>query len=490
MTDNEKDKNGLKPTQKKMISDTWYNFLLETNMLDQLEDKPRGWSWFWGLYRLYNYEGALNQPADFNLKAIRDELPAEHWLKDVDDSELDAILAKNDAMMFPLVQSLVDVFERGMGITSTIYFYDLSFDKISDFSNLIFPLNVIFEKTTFIDDVSFNNSIFLGSAYFIKADFPAEANFRSAVFHGETANFSGAVFNKIADFTNAKFTHYANFKGATFSGRTIFKQADFKIHAPRFYGTKFNNELILNRIKLPEAKRDKKNEIFLKNTKLSEAENAAKNECVEKYQKRVEENESAYGTLVYLMEKQNKSQEKHLFFREEMRWQQLENHLIGKRFTIDLIKQAGDRFVSWRRTKIRWKWLENYSTIIFFWLYGSLSDYGYGIGRAFIAWFGHIFIGMLAIVAMVFFTACWEVKESMLCAIPVSFANANPLAFIGFEEGSLMDCYARLTKLEPFWFAMIRVFQIIVGIPLLFLFLVTLRVRFRIGSATSNNKDQ
>ncbi len=444
MSDNEKDKNGLKPTQKKIISDAWYNFLMNTNLLDQLENKPRGWSWFWGLYRLYNYPGMLNQPADFNLKAIRDELPAEHWLKDVDDSELNAILDKNDDLMLPHVQSLVDVFRSGMGITSTIYFYDLSFDKISDFSNLIFPLNVIFEEITFIDDVSFNNSIFLGSAYFIKANFPEEVNFRNAVFHGETAKFSGAVFNKIADFTNATFKRYANFKGSTFNGRTTFQRAKFKLHALRFYGVNLNNEIIWTGIERPTLWKNEDDRIDKSGEWLSYQDGHAK------YKKRVTENQNAYETLAYLMDKQEKYHDQHFFFRQEMRC----------------------------RRNLEWFFIKP-----FYWLYQIFADYGYGIGWAFSWWVANITGG--SVILMYLINDCWgyrdlEYWKNLSCSISISLSNATPFAFISFKETSLMKCYEKLDHIDPVLISTIKVTQTVLGILFLFLLLTTLRVRFRI----------
>ncbi len=474
-------------------SSDWLWLVEKTIDLDKASGLPNGWHWFWVIYHLQKQ----NHIPNFDLEKIQGVMPYEHWqiTQQKEDDKQENRTAKALDNPRGLAVRLSETKTIGLRRTikewvekltipnkiTKIKIFSNPIDKTIDLSNFIFPVDADFSNTKFSENAYFTSAVFFENADFENATFQTETS-----CHERTANFRNTTFKKIADFRNTTFWRYANFRYSVFDGRANFQQAKFELHAPRFFGAKFDNEIIFNRITLPEAKRDKKNEIFLypigiplNRIELSKDEKEKK-EKFEFYQKKVEENESAYGTLVYLMEKQNKHNDKHLFFREEMRWRQLENHLIRKRFKIDLIKREGDRCISWRRTKIRWKWLENYSTIIFFWLYGSLSDYGYGIGRAFIAWFGHILIGMLAIVAMVFFTACWEVTESMLCAIPVSFANANPLAFIGFEKGSLMDCYTRLTKLEPFSFAMIRVFQIIVGIPLLFLLLVTLRVRFRI----------
>ena len=482
--------NALQDAAKKLSHEVWQKFMENTIDLDAKldNDKPIGWHWFWGLYYLYNSSDALNQPKIFNIATIRAKLPDEHWLKEINDDDIkDMCYDINNRVGLKTETSnlLRQLRLAKFSTEDRINFDHRKFDAPINFSSFIFPTHVSFEHTEFSGDTNFSNAVFLQDAIFNNATFFNAVNFQNTQFHGVRAKFRDATFEKIADFTKAAFKHYANFKDSTFNGRAIFKQADFELHAPRFFGAKFNNEMIFNRIELPEAKRDKKNEIFLKNTKLSEAENAAKNECVEKYQKRVEENESAYGTLVYLMEKQNKSQEKHLFFREEMRWQQLENHLIGKRFTIDLIPKKDDWCVSWRRTKIRCKWLENYSTIIFFRLYSGLSDYGYGVGRAFMAWISHILLGFFAILAIYIFT-CWGSYESLFCSLSVSFANANPFVFAIINDGKLMECYEELNILSPMIFGIIRGSQTMFGIVILFLLLTTLRVRFRINNTASN----
>ena len=524
MTD-EKDKIELTPAEK----NPWYAFIMATITLDEnnnkldKDNKPLGWHWFWGLYYLRQ---ELPKFPKFDIKEIHDKLPNDHWLKkerglppdyskdfktlvnnfkeschSPDGITSVAFIERNfttsinlSNFIFPVVTQInKSVFSASSNFNNaiflkTVYFNDtkfcenanfkntvfygdvtafsgVNFEKIADFTDAKLQSYAYFKITKFLNNANFKNASFLQNADFTKAVFSETADFEKATFCGKTAKFRDATFTKIVNFKEATFEGYANFKTSTFDGRTIFQKATFKLHAPRFYGAKFNNEMILNGIKLPVPKKYKKDD---------------EEESNDDYQKRVEENQSAYETLVFLMEGQHKYHDRHFFFREEMRWRQLENKLKQQDFKNDSVRKKDEWCFSCRRIK---KWLqrfENRLTIIFFWLYEYLSDYGYGIGRAFAWWFGHILVGMLLIAIMVLATTCWELTENLLCAIPVSLANANPFAFIGFEDGGLMYCYDKLEKLEPISFGMIRVFQIIVGIPLLFLFLVTLRVRFRI----------
>ncbi len=473
-------------------SSDWLCLAEETIALDKASSLPNGWHWFWVIYHLQK----KNHIPNFDLEKIQGVIPYEHWqiAQQKEDAKQEERIQrahnKVDGMAIRIsetptiglrrkIKEWVEKLTIPNKITKIKIFND-SIDKSIDLSNFIFPVDADFSNTKFLKNAYFTSALFFENADFENATFQTETS-----CHERTANFRNTTFKKIANFRNATFWRYANFRYSIFDGRANFQQATFELHAPRFYGANFNNEVIFNRIKLPEAKRDKKNEIFLypigipfNRIKLSKDEEEKK-DAFEFYQKKVEENESAYGTLVYLMEKQNKHNDKHLFFREEMRWRQLENHLIRKRFKIDLIKREGDRCISWRRTKIRWKWVENYSTIIFFWLYGSLSDYGYGIGRAFGWWAFHIIFGIIAIAIIAYCTGV-GLKEASFCSASTSIANANPFVFIGFKDGSLMACYTKLQILSPVGFGTIKVIQTIVGVPLLFLLLTTLRVRFRI----------
>ncbi len=473
-------------------TETWVRFMDESIKRDNRSKppKPHGWHWFWGLYYLQSHFPQNIPP--FNFKKILNIFPDGHWLK-IEEQEnfIETILGTvryekpaNRAKKHRLVKEWVKSFTI-VGKITEINFSDISFNEFKNFSNFVFLLDTDFRNTKFSKDILFENAVFY-----------EDVNFENARFHEkpktykETAKFKNAVFMNTADFSETVFNAYANFKGATFGGRTIFQLASFKYHAPRFYGATFNNEIILNRIKLPDAKKDEKN----KNDRKAGL-----------YEKRVEENKSAYETLIHLMEKQNKHHERHRFFREEMRWRQLGNKLTQKRLKDDSRKAIDAKYPKWGRTRncltcilfcfyntltccsckkqdvnyFIWRRIENRFTIIFFWFYDTSSEYGHGIGRAFGWWFLHIIVGfvLIAFIASGQGLGTWQV---IFCSASTSFANANPFVFFGFKEGALMECYECLHDLSPLRFGTIRGLQTLIGIPLLFILLTTLRVRFRI----------
>ncbi len=506
--------------EKNPIPALWKAFVL--GIIDSNQSaEQNGWRWLC----------AISLLLDINQEEIRKKFPKEHPLEPI-KTDADLSTPPSDKNSNPSFKAINKVFEKqALAYTikrlkielknpkkiKKIDFSGLTFGKEFkekiDFSNFIFPVDTDFSNTTFSKNVFFTNAVFSDTA-----------NFENAEFHGETANFRDATFKKEADFNKTIFKHYANFKGAKFGDRTIFQQAKFDFHAPRFYGAKFNNELILNRIDLPESTKD----TLLKVRKTEAKKGDTKNDI---YQKTIEENKSAYETLIFLMEKQNKHHDKQRFFREEMRWRQLGNKITRERLIADAPMKTRGCYLVWRKLKKRQfkKWqientlarkqrkndslkrkysnypklkrIENNFTIAFFWLYDNVADYGNGIGRALAWWLAHILFGVIVIMAMVLvsFGVCAfygyppsliELGKNLVCTIPVSFTNANPVAFIGIDKSSLMDCYDSLKKLNPLSFGIIRVCQTFLGIILLFLLLTTLRVRFRLGGATSNNKDQ
>nr|MCA8835578.1 pentapeptide repeat-containing protein [Pseudomonadota bacterium] len=298
------------------------------------------------------------------------------------------------------------------------------------FTDAKFYCEMRFTGVRFFKDAFFENAVFLRDVYFMKTEFLETASFKNAEFHGEIAKFKMAVFSKIAIFEKTAFKHYANFTDSKFYGRTSFQQAKFENHAPRFYGATLNKQIAWDKITWPKFSTIFR--VLLDDTHNKDA---------------IRENQNSYENLAYLMEELGKYHDQHLFFREEMRCR----------------RRLDERFL------IRWA----------FWLYEKLSDYGYGIERAILAWALHIFIGFLVIT---FIAMCGGIRyqESVSCAISVSFANANPYAFFGFDSVQLTGCYDMFNKHAPILFAIIKVIQTILGIALLFLVGLTLRVRFRL----------
>ncbi len=449
---------------------------------------PRGYHWFWGLYFLH--ENVTKFPK-INLKALQNKSPDEHWLRKIEadetgfipDSEIDEI--PPSAIQNNKLCILHDYLNE-IEYPKDIDFSGLLFKKKTNFSNLIFPIDTDFSNSKFLKDVLLNDTKFLSKADFSNTAFSQDVLFNDAIFfetadfedatfqskdsyRKETAKFRNTIFKKIANFRNATFWGYANFKGAKLAGRAFFQKAQFECHAPRFYDATFNNEMTWAGIKLPkfaEAKVDRYTKVDdeFKPVKCGECTDCAK--CVERDKcikhakcvrckklieenrtRRIEENQNSYENTAILLAGQNKYHDQHFFFREEMRCRR---------------ELEGD-------TLIRWA----------FGLYEGLTDYGYGIERAFKAWAWHIVFGIIAIATT---ASCAGVglQENLFCSISTSIANANPFVFVIIKDGSLMECYKELNMRSPMMFGAIRGFQTFIGVTLLFLLLTTLRIRFRL----------
>ncbi len=511
-----------KKAKGKTIPEIWQAFARATIKLDKASDKPNGWHWLWAIRHL---KGIFPTPIYTDVRL--DPLPNETHGIPVPVPEV----IPDDNSFYYRVQDLIKDLGNPKKIIR-IDFSGLKFNKRDDFSKFVFPVDVSFAKTTFagianfsstnfktadfskavffdyanfsstvfdgfanfdkvifsncanfnktsfhkeaiftntkfhqkkpnrtsfsgvyfsrktlftdakfycemrftgvrfFKDAFFENAVFLRDVYFMKTEFLETASFKNAEFHGEIAKFKMAVFSKIAIFEKTAFKHYANFTDSKFYGRTSFQQAKFENHAPRFYGATLNKQIAWDKITWPKFSTMFR--VLLDDTHNKDA---------------IRENQNSYENLAYLMEELGKYHDQHLFFREEMRCR----------------RRLDERFL------IRWA----------FWLYEKLSDYGYGIERTILAWALHIFIGFLVIT---FIAMCGGIRyhESLSCAISVSFANANPYAFFGFDSVQLTGCYDMFNVLAPIIFAIIKVIQTIVGVGLLFLVLLTLRVRFRL----------
>ena len=274
------------------------------------------------------------------------------------------------------------------------------------------------KKQTSVKRISFFGHHFEDSIDFSNFIFPVDVCF-------ENAKFSDSV-----TFENAIFKGQANFKNAKFSSYTTFENAIFEINAPRFYGADINDEMFWTGIKLPKF------------------EKANYKETNDDYKKRIKDNENAYENLSTKLGNQGKFRDEYFFFRQELNCQQ--------------------------------KLAESRTSGLAFWLYEIFSGYGYKIGRAVWCWAIHIVLGAVVIAFIATIYGDMQFQKNLPCAISVSFANANPYAFFGFESGSLKDCYTKLDGLAPISFAIIKAIQTVLGIALLFLVVLTLRVRFRL----------
>ncbi len=395
----------------------WYRFMLATIKLDNGKNqKPYGWHWFWGMYHL------KHQLKSFDLTKILNTLPNEHWLKN--KTSFNNYASDSEPKVNPLLEELFDDIGRPP-ITSIIDFSNLYFDTPVNFSNFIFPIKTDFSNTTFSKDALFSDAIFFETALF-----------KNVKFHGERAKFKSTIFKKMVDFSNATFKHYANFANSKFGGRTSFQNATFERHAPRLYRAELNKEVTWDNITWPifpsvfwALRQD-----ILRRIKPKSADM--------EYVERVRENQNSYEDLANHMEDLNKYHDQHLFFRREM----------------------GCR----RR-------LENYFIRLFYWLYEKLSNYGYGVGHAFVSWFLHTLIGALILFGLRYFNCFKDFTDDFGCSLGISLSNSHAFFFKGKR---LKDCYDAFESLP--WFNVIWGVQTITGTLLIFLVLLTLRVRFRL----------
>ena len=426
MTDENKDEE-IKLTSAE--NNLWYWLAQKAIEQDAMSPQPYGWHW---LILLHYVLG-------FNVADVQKKLPDEHPLK---STPLPSDSTKH------AFKPIIDEFKQKAGIPAgtrkeiiAIDFSKLIFNETANFSNFIFPINVDFVNTTFSKRAIFTNAVFLNITDFSNTKFSEEAGFENALF-SRMSNFYMAVFSGDAEFSEVKFSQIAGFKGttfyelaefsnSTFEGHTTFTDAKFNRYVPHFYNAKISPDTIWERdiSNWPQLNKHKHNfEQKVIDVML----------CI---------NQNAYENLAYNMKTAEKYHDEHFFFRQEMRCR---------------------------------RGLEKNPFILFsYWLYEKCADYGYGIERAILAWALHIFIGFLVIT---FIAMCGGIRyhESLSCAISASFANANPYAFFGFDSENLKECYKDFNMYAPILFAIIKVIQTIVGVGLLFLVLLTLRIRFRL----------
>ncbi len=332
---------------------------------------------------------ALNEVLEKSIKQAVKDIPDKHPLKSTTGSSSGmqtAVKELKDALLNAEKNDIID-------------FSGLKFDGYIDFSNFIFPADVSFAGTEFSGEV----------------------------------NFKGAVFSGNVNFENTVFKNQVGFKNAHFLGYTNFQRTEFELHAPIFYGAKFNNDMIWTGIKLPKFKK------------------ANSEETDKQYDERVEDNQNAYEHLAIKLDNQKKYHDQHFFFRQEMQCRKV---LAENCFT-------------------RWA----------YGAYQLFSNYGYGVGRALGFWAGHIVI--FSAILMFLINDCWgwgysEMWKNLSCSISTSLSNAVPYAFTGFEKDNLMACKNNLAGVDIIVLNTIKTIQTIFGIIFLFLVLLTLRIRFRL----------
>ena len=457
--------------KEKIISQAWRQFALKTIELDNSPRNSHGYHWLIAINYMYKH---LHKFPNFDLEQIQKTLPDNHIFKKTKVTLDDASKELIDALRELTAQL------KNPNTINKIFFSNLQFDESVNFSNFIFPVDVIFSEstfsapayfqgtvfsarvdcnnTTFSDYVNFSNSQFCSLTYFQNTVFCKFTNFSTVIFF-ETANFYKATFNQVVyftgtifsnivtfrdvkflgsttDFKNTKFSNTTYFKNAEFFGITYFHNAkflkyttfaetQFENYAPQFYGAEINDEMTWTGIKLPRFKK-------------SHDKEPSKN-----YKERIESNQNAYENLSTKLGNQNKYHDEHFFFRHETRCrQELEENILSL-------------------------WAYRF--------YEHFSDYGYGVGRAIATWFVHIIIGGFILFCIRSANQPNVSLDDFGCSLGISLSNSHAFFFKGDR---LKDCYKTFEYLPAF--NVIWGVQTITGTLLIFLVLLTLRVRFRL----------
>ncbi len=325
-----------------------------------------------------------------------------------------------------------------------VTFRNSVFCNAAYFNGTEFPSCSTFENAEFLAAGFFQDSVFgkdreMGGVVLTNAKIGAESSFSNARFFCDVG-FDNVEFNYGATFEQTEFLGNAYFNNSKFKGTTIFREATFS-QPPEFFEANVPEDVNFNGIDWHKAElsysisRNKD-----ETDKIKAAENAV----------------LAWERLALIMSRQEKPWERHEFFRLRMR---AKRH--ADRRSISISSSAN-------------------------WLFDKMSDYGWGIGRSFTWWFGHIVLfGVILTV-----TADYQIHENggqSDWRIPRNgflVSLSNSLSFLRLQGGYLNSYFEDLkTNLDQvMWlFSTVGTIQAILGPILLFLVLLTLRNRFRIG---------
>ncbi|MDE2759227.1 MAG: hypothetical protein OXH90_02860 [Paracoccaceae bacterium] len=315
-----------------------------------------------------------------------------------------------------------------------VHFDSTFFQSVTYFDNVNFKENTsfnhaIFGKEKFGSGI-FKNTIFEKEANFIKADFRYNSTFENAEFKDKT-NFREVHFHKKVLFNNSKFNNTITFRGAEFGS------------PPKFFETGVHEDLNLNGIDWRKAEHSYNPRHF-------------RGEYLDTIEESAEEAIAAWERLERIMNQLEKHEQRHVFFR--------------------LMKRAERQRDGWTITT-----MAN-------WIYDILSSLGWGIGRSLIWWFGQylFFSFVLAVTACIQankYVVGW-IWEITLNSFLVSFSNSLSFLRLGSPGGHLEDNFEALkmaTEQMGGVFSTVGTIQAVLGPILLFLVLLTLRNRFRIG---------
>ncbi len=358
---------------------------------------------------------------------------------------------------------------------SFMNFSDTSINEDISFAGRIL-IGVDFRNVEFEHNADFSDSTFLGLSHFDRARFRSKSKdgmtdgisfrrseFDNTVYFESTkfmfrTRFDGAVFHSAAEFTRAKFDFGVDFEGSEFIGTTSFNDASI-LKASNFNNAKFSNTTSFRNTIFGEPPRFFETELHedsdFSGTDWSAAEKSylghkPRGSNHELIKQKASDAVRAWDRLALIMSQREKLAERHEFFSLKMRAQR---------------KRDGCCLLS----------LSN-------WLFDKSSDYGWSIGQAFIWWAAHIVLGAVLMSfphrsdVQVWFKA---LRDGLL----LSFSNAHAILGLASTDGYLHGARENLYKVtqSDCLLNTVGAFQIILGPIFLFLVLLTLRNRFRIG---------
>ena len=304
-----------------------------------------------------------------------------------------------------------------------VSFTDTIFAGSVSFGGVTFG-QVLFMKTEFAGNASFQDVGFLKHAYFSHTKFLGKVGFSNATF-SDNVLFNSVQFAHEASFVNTVFLCTANFQAAEFRGPMRFQNARFETRVPSFFEATFHEYTDWSDSKWPSVPDDA-------------------NEAREQVQ--------YYQRLVLMMNKLEKPDDRHLFFRQEMRARR---------------RAEGPSIASGMN-----------------WLYKFVCDYGHGLPRISALWFGHLVTGAILlsairVVGLPENELTWQMAYKFMHDLPqafvISFSNAHP--FFGLNNGFLQDTIKDWEGVS--FFNLIGASQTVMGTVLLFFLLFTIRNRFR-----------
>lgn len=329
---------------------------------------------------------------------------------------------------------------------------------------------ISFRSTEFHNTVYFNSTEFMFRTRFDGAKFYSAAYFRDAIFGPERKtgkspagflSFKNCQFQSETDFTGAKFDYGVGFEDSEFHDTTKFDGARIQ-RAINFTNAKFRNTTSFRNSAFGEPPKFYE-AVLHEDTDFSNVDFRGAEKTYFRPWRCGKDTDSikmyagaavrAWDRLALIMSQREKLAERHEFFRLKMRAQRIRDGRC-------LLSMAN-------------------------WLFDKTSDYGWSISRAFTWWAGHIVIGMF----LMLFTSISDSSgihvwlQALRDSFFLSFANAHAILGLasidGYLYGARENMYAN--ALSASYLDLVGTLQIVFGPFFLFLVLLTLRNRFRIG---------